>query len=162
MSKGDQIALYSAQQLPEFFKLDASSKFIALKVKQEAQNTALHAIYIEKQTESEAFPFCALITVTEWDGKTEREEFFIEAENIEQLMEKLERFDEIHHFIFLKVTNLFVIDTMTLQPQEIFCTLFPGLGAFNASASEEVALGLKTSSLALLKCLEDKASGKIA
>lgn len=156
MSNGDHPALYSAVQLPELFTLDSSCKFIALKVKQEAKNTALHAIYIEKQAESEIFPFCALITVTEWDGKTEREEFFIEAENIEQLMEKLERFDEINHFIFLQVPNSFVIDSVTLQPQAIFCTLFPELGELNEQSSETALLDLKQSSLALLKSLEDK------
>ncbi len=156
MSNGDHLTLYSAMSLPERFILDSRSKFIALKVKHEAQNTALHAIYIEKQIESEIFPFCALITVTEWDGKTEREEFFIEAENIEQLMEKLQRFDEINNFIFLQVADSFVIDSVTQQPQVIFCSLFPELGELEKQSSQAVLLDLKNRSLALLKRLEDK------
>lgn len=155
MSNGDQLVISSAAQLPELFKGDASCKFIALKVKQEPQNTALHAIYIEKQTKSEALPFCALITVTEWEDESDREEFFIEAENTEQLMEKLQRFDEINSFIFLKVPQSLTIDTVTLAPQALFCKLFPELGLFNPAATEEVLFGLKHSSIALLKRLED-------
>ena len=154
MSNGDQLPLYSAVHLPELFKQDSSRKFIALKVKQEAKNTALHAIYIEKQPKSDLFPFCALITVTEWDEKTEKEEFFIEAENVEQLMEKLERFDEIHNFIFLLVPSYLGIETVTMQPQQIFCTLFPELGELNEQATEEVKFGFKNSALALLNRLE--------
>lgn len=154
MSNGDPLALYSAIQLPELFSADVNCKFIALKVKQEAQNTALHAIYIEKQPQAESMPFCALITVTEWDGKSEREEFFIEAENAEQLMEKLERFDEINCFIFLKVDPSLKIDTVTMAPQAIFCTLFTSLGVFNPDAPKEELFGLKNSSLALLNRLE--------
>ncbi|WP_022942967.1 hypothetical protein [Psychromonas hadalis] len=156
MSNSDPLVLYSAIQLPELFSADVDCKFIALKVKQEAQNTALHAIYIEKQTQADNMPFCALITVTEWEGKSEREEFFIEAENAEQLMEKLERFDEIHRFIFLKVNRSLKIDTVTMAPQAILCTLFPELGLFNPDAPEEVLFGLKNSSLALLNRLEKK------
>lgn len=155
MSNGDQLALYSALQLPKLLMFDLSCKFIALKVKQEAKNTALHAIYIENQAESAKFPFCALITVTEWEGKTEREEFFIEAENVEQLMEKLQRFDEINNFIFLQVAKSLTIDTVTLPPQDLFCKLFPELGVFNNQASETLLLDLKNSSLALLKRLEN-------
>jgi len=155
MSNGDQLPLYSAVQLPELLRQDSNRKFIALKVKREAQNTALHAIYIEKQQQSDLFPFCALITVTEWDEKTEKEEFFIEAENIEQLMEKLERFDEIHSFVFLLVPSSLGIETVTMQPQEIFCTLFPELGKFNVQATEEVKFGLKNSTLALLNRLDN-------
>ena len=92
MSNGDQLPLYSALQLPKLFMLDENSKFIALKVKQEAENTALHAIYIEKQGQADNFPFCALVTVTEWQGKSEKEEFFIEAENVEQLLEIIRAF----------------------------------------------------------------------
>ncbi|MCP5077119.1 MAG: hypothetical protein GY951_03570 [Psychromonas sp.] len=154
MSNGDQLPLSSAVQLPKLFKQDSSRKFIALKVKQEAQNTALHAIYIAKQPQSDLFPFCALITVTEWDEKIEKEEFFIEAENIEQLMEKLERFDEIHDFLFLQIPSTLSIETVTMQPQAILCTLFSELGEFNEFATEEVKFGLKHSSLALLSRLE--------
>ena len=154
MSNGDQLPLSSALQLPELLRKDSNRKFIALKVKQEGKNTALHAIYIAKQEQSDLFPFCALITVTEWDGKTEKEEFFIEAENVEQLMEKLERFDEIHNFVFLQVPNSLGIETVTMQPQVILCTLFPELGEFNEQATQEVKLGSKNSALALLKRLE--------
>lgn len=156
MSNSDQLPLCSAMQLPELFARDASSKFIALKVKQEGANTALHAIYIGKQDEAEALPFCALVTVTEWDGKTDREEFFIEAENSEQLMEKLERLDEIHYFTFLQVPSAFNIETVSLMPQEMFCLLFPELGAYHKEASTEVLFGLKQSSIALLNRLEKK------
>lgn len=156
MSNGDQLPLYSAAQLPELFKLDSNSKFIALKVKQEAQNTGLHAIYIEKQEQADLFPYCALVTVTEWQGKTEKEEFFIEAENAEQLLEKLERFDEIHLFIFLQVPSSLGIETVTMEPQAILCTLFPELGEFKQDAPEETLFGLKNSSLALLNRLEVK------
>ncbi|PKG40739.1 hypothetical protein [Psychromonas sp. Urea-02u-13] len=154
MSNGDQLPLYSAVQLPELFARDVNSKFIALKVKQEGQNTALHAIYIAKQEESEMFPFCALVTVTEWQGKSEKEEFFIEAENAEQILEKLERFDEIHRFIFLQVPSSMSIETVTMEPQSVLCTLFPELGTFKPDAPEEVLFGLKNSSLALLRRLE--------
>jgi hypothetical protein len=154
MSNGDQLPLYSAVQLPELFSLDSNSKFIAIKVKQEVQNTALHAIYIEKQKHSEMFPFCALVTVTEWQGNSEKEEFFIEAENAEQLLEKLERFDEINSFIFLQVPSTLGIETVTMEPQAVFCTLFPELGKFNKRADTEVLFSLKNSSLALLKSLE--------
>lgn len=156
MSNGDQLALYSAVQLPKLFSLDSNSKFIAMKVKQEAQNTALHAIYIEKQEQSDMFPFGALVTVTEWQSKSEKEEFFIEAENAEQLLEKLERFDEINSFIFLQVPSSMGIETVTMEPQAIFCKLFPELGEFNKSASEDMLFELKKRSLALLKGLETK------
>jgi hypothetical protein len=156
MSNGDQLRLYSAVQLPEQFSIDSNSKFIALKVKQETQNTALHAIYIEKQTSVDNFPFCALVTVTEWQGKSEKEEFFIEAENVEQLLEKLEQFDEVHNFIFLQVPSSLGIETVTMEAQAMFCKLFPELGTFDQTASEEVLSDFKNSSLALLKRLENQ------
>ena len=155
MSNGDQLALYTVAQLPELFKRDLKSKFIALKVKQEAQNTGLHAIYIAQQVESDVFPFCALVTVTEWQGKSAKEEFFIEAENVEQLLEKLERFDEIHLFSVLQIPSSLGIETVTMEPQAVLCTLFPGLGEFNKEASEEELLAQKDRSLALLTTLEN-------
>jgi hypothetical protein len=156
MSNGDQLPLYSAVQLPELFSIDSNSKFIALKVKQESQNTALHAIYIEKQAQVDTLPFCALVTVTEWQGKSDKEEFFIEAENADQLLEKLERFDEIHNFIFLQVPSSLGLETVTMEPQVMFCKLFPELGSLDQNASEEVLSDFKNSSLALLKRLEDQ------
>lgn len=152
MLNGDQSVLYSALQLPALFQADESCKFIALKVKLEANNTALHVIYIEKQVGD--LPFCALVTVTEWDGNSDREEFFIEAENAEQLIEKLQRFDEINNFIFVQAPNTLTIDTVNMKPQAMFCTLFPELGRYNPDASKEVLFGLKNSSLALLNRLE--------
>ena len=154
MSNGDQLPLYSATQLPALLTLEASPKFIALKVKQEGHNTALHAIYIGKQ--EEAFPFFAFITVTEWDGKTDREEFFIEAENPDQLMEKLERFDEIHLFTFLQLPSSFTMEAVSMPPQELFCKLFPGLGVYRKDTADEARFGLKQSSVALLHRLESK------
>ncbi|PKF61470.1 hypothetical protein CW745_09035 [Psychromonas sp. psych-6C06] len=158
MSNGDQLPLYTATQLPVLFSDDASCKFIALKIKSEEDNTALHAIYIEQQSQPIEFPFGALITVTEWEGKSEREEFFIEAESVELLMEKLQRFDEVNSFVFLQVPNSVTIDTVTMQPQQLFCLLFPELGGFNSDAPEEIRFGLKNSSVALLHRLESSKS----
>lgn len=158
MSNGDQLALYSVLQLPSLFRLDASCKFLALKIKQEGKNTALHAVYIAKSHQDAGLEFCALVTVTEWDGKTEKEEFFIEAENVELLLEKLQRFDEINRFIFIQAPDLVTIDTLSLAPQNIFCTLFPELGVFKKNASEEVLASLKSSSLALLRRLDSSNS----
>lgn len=154
MSNRDPLPLYSASQLPRLFTLDASCKFIALKVNLEAQNTALHAIYIEKQQHVDDLTFCALVTVTEWDGKMDKEEFFIEAESMELLLEKLQRFDETNSFIFIQVASSVTIDTLAMSPQEMLCTLFPELGSFNKDLSEEMRLALKNSSLVLLGRLE--------
>jgi len=154
MSNSDPLRLYSASQLPHLFMLDASCKFIALKIKLEAQNTALHAIYIEKQQQDNSLPFGALVTVTEWDGKVEKEEFFIEAESVDLLLQKLQRFDEINKFVLIEAPDSFTIESLSTSPQAIFCHLFSELGEFNPKASEEVLFGLKHSSLALLHRLE--------
>ena len=155
MSNGDQLPIYSASQLLALFTSDPSCKIIALKINQEADNTALHAIYIEPQSQGGDFPFDALVTVTEWDGKSDREEFFIEATSVELLMEKLQRFDEINNFIFVQVPNSLTIDSVSVQPQELFCLLFPELGIFDENASEADLSTLKASSLALLHRLEN-------
>jgi len=155
MLNGDPLALYSVSQLPNLFRLDASCKFLALKINQEGENTALHAVYIEKSQQGNELMCCALVTVTEWDEKVEREEFFIEAENVDLLLEKLQRFDEIDHFVFVQVSHLVTIDTLSLPPQKIFCILFPELGSFKEGASKDELLRLKNSSLALLSRLEN-------
>tara|TARA_R110001583_G_scaffold7720_9_gene37953 strand:- start:40678 stop:41145 length:468 start_codon:yes stop_codon:yes gene_type:complete len=150
----DQLPLYSVASLPELFLLDSQSKFLALKVKPEAQYTVLHAIYIEKQLQSDTCVYCALVTVTEWQGKSEKEEFFLEADNAEQLLEKLQRFDEIDNFIFMQIPHSLNMEIVTMQPQAILCLLFPELGKYDQSASKEALLSLKNQSLALLKRLE--------
>ena len=155
MTNGDQLPIYSVSQLLTLFNRDPSCKVIALKINQEAENTALHAIYIEQQAEAGDFPFDALVTVTEWDGKSEREEFFIEAASAELLMEKLQRFDEINNFTFFKIPNALTIDSVSVQPQQLFCLLFPELGVFNKNATKAELLDLKTASLALLQRLEN-------
>lgn len=150
MSNFNQEYVYCVAQLPALFTLDASCRIIALKVKLEAENTALHVIYIENKIQDNSCDFYALVTVTEWDGKTDKEEFFIEADSLLSLLEKLQRFDEINSFIFIKAPPAITIDSLTMPPQEMLCSLFPELGAFNKTATEEVLFGLKNSSLALL------------
>ena len=154
MSNGDHLPLYSASQLSASLTLDSSCKFVALKIKREGQNTALHAIYIEQQAQPSDFPFVALVTVTEWDGKSEREEFFIEAESAELLMEKLQRFDEINNFVFIEAPSSSNIDMVTMQPQALCCMLFPELGTFDKAALEDALASLKSRTLIFLRELE--------
>lgn len=153
MPNGDQLPLSSASQLPRSLALDPSCKFIALKINREGANTALHAIYIERQAQLTDLPFVALVTLTEWDGKSEREEFFIEAESTNLLMQKLQRFDEINRFVFIQLPNAATIELLAMQPQQLLCALFPELGSFDNNASDEFLLSLKNSSITLLKRL---------
>lgn len=155
MSNGDQLPLYSASQLATSLTQYPSCKFVALKIKLEGQNTALHAIYIEQQAQPSDFPFVALVTVTEWDGKSEREEFFIEAESAALLMEKLQRFDEINNFVFIQAPCSSSIEMVTMQPQALCCRLFPELGKFDKTASEKALASLKSSTLIFLHELEE-------
>ncbi|GLS90641.1 hypothetical protein GCM10007916_17080 [Psychromonas marina] len=153
MSNGDQLPLSSASQLLASLTLDSSCKFIALKINREGLNTALHAIYIETQTQPFDLPFVALVTVAEWDGKCAREEFFIEAESATLLMQKLQRFDEINRFAFMQLPHTATIDLMAMQPQALCCLLLPELGLFNKNASDEELRTLKNNAITLLNRL---------
>jgi hypothetical protein len=150
----DQLPLYPVSLLPELFSLDSECKFLALKIKLEASKTALHAVYIEKQAPIENGNYCALVTVSEWSNQSDKEEFFIEADTVERLLEKLQRFDEINNFIFMKIPNSLNIEIMSMEPQALLCMLFPELGGYDNKGSSQSLLALKHETLILLKGLD--------
>lgn len=156
MRNSEQLSLYFAEQLPTLFIAHPSFKFIGLKIKKEDQQKALHSIYIEKENVSDELPFRALVTVAEWNGKSEEEEFFLEALTAERLIEKLHRFDDIGSFVFFKLPKSVTMDTVNMYPQPMFCKLFPELGEFDSSASPEMLLKLEEKSIALLASLETR------
>ncbi|MCG6200079.1 hypothetical protein [Psychromonas antarctica] len=156
MRNSEQLSLYFANQLPTLLIAHPTFKFIGLKIKQEDSQSALHSIYIEKENISDELPFRSLVTVAEWDGKSEEEEFFLEALTAERLMEKLQHFDAIGSFVFFKIPSSVTMDTVHMYPQAMFCKLFPELGEFNRHASAEKLLALKEQSVALLTGLEDR------
>lgn len=153
MENSEELDLYFSTQLPALLIEHPSFKFIGLKINHEENKTALHSIYIEKES-SEQLPFRALITVSEWDDKSDKEEFFIEALTAEQLIEKLQRFDEIGSFVFFKTPSSVTMDSVCICPQDLFCQLFPELGKFNPYVPAEELLELKARSVDLLASLE--------
>jgi len=154
MRNSEELVLSFSNQLPALLIDHPTFKFMGLKIKHEGNQTALHSIYIEKEELSEELPFRALITVTEWDGKSDKEEFFLEALTAERLIEKLQRFDEIGSFVFFKTPDSVTMDSANMYPQALFCKLFPELGEFNPYAPAEQLLELKERSVDLLASLE--------
>jgi hypothetical protein len=150
MRNSEQLALYFAEQLPTLLIAHPSFKFIGLKINREDKLTVLHSIYIEKEDVSDELPFRALLTVAEWNGKSEEEEFFLEALTAERLIEKMHRFDEIGSFVFFKIPRSVTMDIVNMYPQPMFCKLFPELGEFDPNASAAELLKLEESSVALL------------
>lgn len=154
MKNSEQLSLYFAEQLPALLIAHPTFKFIGLRINQEDEQTALHAIYLEKEDVSDELPFRALVTVAEWNGKSEEEEFFLEALTADRLIEKLSRFDEINSFVFFKIPCSVTMDTVNMHPQRMFCKLFPELGEADAQASEEQLAVLQASSVELLTGLQ--------
>ncbi|MFT6985157.1 MAG: hypothetical protein ACJAT7_000965 [Psychromonas sp.] len=154
MSNSEELSLYFSNQLPALLIAHPSFKFMGLKLNQEDDRMALHSIYIEKAKDSDQLPFRALITVAEWSGESDKEEFFLEALTAERLIEKLQRFDEIGSFVFFKTPNSVTMDTINTYPQVLFCKLFPELGEFNPYAPAEPLQQLKARSVDLLASLE--------
>jgi len=153
MRSSEKLALYFAEQLPSLLIAHPTFKFIGLKINEEDSQTALHSIYIEKEDISDELPFRALLTVAEWDGKSDEEEFFLEALTAERLIEKLHRFDEIGSFLFFKIPKSVTMDTVHMYPQPMLCKLFPELGEYSADAEQQK---LKARSIALLSCLQER------
>jgi len=160
MRKSEDLSLYLASQLPTLLIAHPTFKFIGLQINKENDKTALHSIYLEKENVSEELPFRALVTVAEWDGEGEEEEYFLEALTAERLVEKLQSFDEISSFVFFKIPKSITMDTVNMYPQPMFCKLFPELGEFNRYASATELATLKVTSFALLEkldhCLKQK------
>lgn len=156
MKNSTQLPLYFADQLPTLLIAHPSFKFIGIKIDKQDKQTALHAIYIEKEDVSDELPFRALITIAEWQGKSEEEEFFLEALSAERLVEKLQRFDEIGAFVFFKLPRSVTMDTVNMYPQPMFCKLFPELGEFDSHLTPDQLLKLEKKSLALFTELEKR------
>ena len=156
MRKSEQLSLYFAQQLPSLLIAHPTFKFIGLKIAQEEQQSVLHSIYIEKEDVSDELPFRALVTVAEWNAKSDEEEFFLEALTAERLVEKLHHFDDIGSFVFFKIPRSITMDTVNMYPQPMFCKLFPELGIFDNEASQQKLLQLQEKSIALLATLEKR------
>ena len=156
MRNSEQLSLYLAQQLPALLIAHPTFKFIGLRINQEEEQTALHSIYLEKEDVSDELPFRALVTVAEWNGKSEEEEFFLEALTAERLIEKLNSFDEIDSFLFFKIPSSVTMDTVNMYPQPMFCKLFPELGEFDAQASAEQLAQLQAASVTLLADLQSR------
>ena len=156
MRNSEQLSLYFADQLPTLLIAHPTFKFIGLKINQENKQTALHSIYIEKEDVSDELPFRALVTVAEWNAKSDEEEFFLEALTAERLIEKLHHFDEIGSFVFFKIPGAVTMDTINMYPQPMFCKLFPELGEFDSNASADELLKLEEKSVSLLTRLEER------
>ncbi len=156
MRNSEQLSLYFADQLPTLLIAHPTFKFIGLKINQEENQKALHSIYIEKEDVSDELPFRALVTVAEWNGKSEEEEFFLEALTAERLIEKLHHFDDIGSFVFFKIPSSVTMDTVNMYPQPMFCKLFPELGEFDSKVSADQLLKLEEKSVALLAMLEER------
>lgn len=153
MKNSEQLSLYFAKQLPALLSAHPMFKFIGLKIQETSEQIALHSIYIEKDKSVEEFPFRALVRVAEWDGKSEEEEFFLEALTAECLLDKLQCFDKAGSFVFFKTPESADIGTVNMPPQPMFCSLFQELGEFDENASIEQATALKEKSIALLNQL---------
>jgi hypothetical protein len=158
MKSSAQLSLYFAEQLPTLLIAHPKFKFIGLKVAQEEAQTVLHTIYIEREDVSDELPFRALITVAEWHGKSEEEEFFLEALTAERLLEKLQHFADVEDFVFFKVPRSVTMDTANMYPQLMFCKLFPELGVFDDKASAEQLRDLEQRSISLLTGLTERLS----
>lgn len=156
MKNSEQLSLYTAGQLPALLIAHPTFKFIGLKITKEETKSVLHSIYIEKEDVSDELPFRALVTVAEWLGESEEEEFFLEALSAERLIEKLQSFDEISSFVFFKIPKSVTMDTVNMYPQPMFCKLFPELGEFEADFSDDQLAALKEKSIALLTRLETR------
>lgn len=156
MRASEKLSLYFAEQLPHLLIAHPTFKFIGLKIDQENQQTVLHSIYIEKEDVSDELPFRALVTVAEWNGKSDEEEFFLEALTAERLVEKLHRFDDIGSFVFFKIPRSITMDTVNMYPQPMFCKLFPELGLFAGDAPQQQLQQLQEKSVALLATLEKR------
>ncbi|MCK5818337.1 MAG: hypothetical protein KAH18_03605 [Psychromonas sp.] len=156
MKKSQDLSLYLSVQLPTLLIAHPTFKFIGLKLNQEVDKNVLHSIYLEKEDVSEEFPFRALITIAEWNGNGEEEEFFLDALTAERLIEKLQSFDEISSFVFFKIPSSITMDTIQMYPLQMFCKLFPELGAFDKYASAEQLKMLEQQSLQLLNTLADR------
>lgn len=150
MRNSKQLSLYFAEQLPTLLIAHPTFKFIGLKINREDKQTVLHSIYIEKEDVSDELPFRALLTVAQWDGKNDEEEFFLEALTAERLIEKLQHFDEVGSFVFFKIPRSVTMDTVNMYPQPMFCKLFPELGEFDPDALPEALLKLEERSVSLL------------
>lgn len=156
MRNSEQLPLYFAEQLPRLLIAHPSFKFIGLKITQEESQTALHLIYLEKEDVSDELPFRALLTVAEWNAKSDEEEFFLEALTAERLIEKLHYFDDVGSFVFFKIPRSVTMDTVNMYPQPMFCKLFPELGEFAANASPDELLKLEERSVSLLARLVER------
>ena len=125
MTNSEQVSRYSAEDLPTLLADNPSERFIGLKIKQENDHPILHSIYIEKENISEELPFGALITIfgcschREEPEASDKKEFFLEALTVEQLIGKLQRFDKVSSFLFLKVSKSVTMDIV----HEMFCKL---------------------------------------
>ena len=153
MKNSEQLSLYFAKQLPALITAHPTFKFIGLKIKESPEQIALHSIYIEKDESVEEFPFRALVTVSDWDGNSEEEEFFLEALTADCLLDKLQNFDKAGSFVFFETPESASIGTVNMYPQPMFCSLFPELGEFDENASKEDAQQLKLKSIALFNDL---------
>lgn len=153
MRNSEQLSLYFAEQLPTLLIAHPTFKFIGLKINKEDSQIVLHSIYIEKDDVSDELPFRALVTVAEWNGNSEEEEFFLEALTAERLMEKLQNFDKVRSFVFFKIPQSVTMDTVNMYPQQMFCKLFPELGEFDANASTDDLSNLEEKSVMLLNQL---------
>lgn len=153
MRNSEQLSLYFAEQLPTLLIAHPTFKFIGLRINKEESKTVLHSIYIEKENVSDELPFRALITVAEWNGKGEEEEFFLEALTAERLMEKLQNFDKVGSFVFFKIPKSVTMDTVNMYPQPMFCKLFPELGEYDPQANDSELLEQKGKSIVLLERL---------
>ena len=156
MRKSQDLSLYLSEQLPTLLIAHPTFKFIGLKLKQESDKTVLHSIYIEKEDVSDELPFRALVTVAQWNGEGEEEEFFLEALTAERLVAKLQSFDEISSFVFFKIPSSVSMDVVQMYPQPMFCKLFPELGEFDGYASAEQNKALEVKSTQLLNTLEER------
>ena len=156
MRNSDQLSLYFAQQLPTLLIAHPAFKFIGLKIVQENSQSVLHSIYIEKEDVSDEMPFRALVTVAEWDGKGDEEEYFLEALTAERLIEKLQGFEDTGSYVFFKIPTSVTMDTVNMYPQPMFCKLFPELGEFEQDATAEQLEKFKEKSVLLLTALEHR------
>ena len=156
MRKSQDLSLYLSTQLPTLLIAHPTFKFIGLKLKQESKKNVLHSIYIEKEDVSDELPFRALVTVAEWNGDSEEEEFFLEALTADRLISKLQSFDEINSFVFFKIPGSVTMDVVQMYPQPMFCKLFPELGEFDAHLSADQNSALEIESTQLLHSLEDR------
>ena len=154
MRESKNLSLYLANQLPTLLIAHPTFKFIGLRLAKTEEKLALHSIYIEKENVSEELPFRALVTVIDWDGKAEEEEFFLEALSADRLIEKLQSFDDISAFVFFKIPKSITMDTVNMYPLPMFCKLFPELGEFNRYGSPAELSALKEAAITVYEKLD--------